>query len=120
MASLSARCLSNNAASASRIGTPIGRAATGSASQGAAPLPAPAAPSVKLQREALRSRTRARGRSGSGPCDPEGRQHAEVALRRLDDVGEHDRLGALQAVHLHVTRSSGVERCPGRDTPDQA
>src|SRR5215813_13320313 len=41
----------------------------------------------------------------------------QITVGRLDDVGERDRLGALRALHLHVTPRSPVSiRCPGRVT----
>jgi len=44
-------------------------------------------------------------------------QVGQTAVGRLDDVGERDRLGALRALHLHVTPRSPVSiRCPGRVT----
>src|SRR5262245_37456980 len=35
----------------------------------------------------------------------------QTAVGRLDDVGERDRLGALVALHLHVTPRSSVLGC---------
>jgi hypothetical protein len=44
----------------------------------------------------------------------------QMAVGRLDDVGQRDRLGALRALHLRVTPRSPVSSGgPGRVHPDQ-
>src|SRR6516165_5223974 len=44
----------------------------------------------------------------------------QTAVGRLDDVGERDRLGALRALHLHVTLRSWCRAVPRpRARPDQ-
>src|SRR5215510_14493862 len=44
----------------------------------------------------------------------------QTAVGRLDDVGERDRLGALRALHLHVTPRSWCRAVsPAASRPDQ-